>query len=221
MTTRTARYFTTGAGAEHAREVWFALHGYAQLAPRFLRHFKGIIPADTLVVAPEGLSRFYLEMPRPDRGHMQRIGATWMTREDREADMADTRAWLDRVYRTVIDGVTTAALPAPHVTVLAFSQGVAIAMRWIAGGVVKPTRVIMWAGSLATDVDADAFRAGLNGAEVVLVTGTRDEFFTGKARDTVRGQWEALGVPVREVSYDGVHELDAEVLAELLQLNHL
>ena len=37
--TRSARYFTTGRAE---REVWFVLHGYGQLAARFLSHFESI-----------------------------------------------------------------------------------------------------------------------------------------------------------------------------------
>lgn len=216
-TVRTARYYTLGAPLAETKRVWFVLHGYAQLAGRFLRHFTGVVPEDTLIVAPEALSRFYLELPRADRKHMERIGAAWMTREDRDADIADTRAWLDGVYRTVMDDIARASDAPPEVTIMAFSQSVAITMRWIAGGVVKPNRVIMWAGSLATDVDADAFRVGLGDAEVLLVAGERDMFLTEKTRPLIRGQWDALGIPVREIMYDGVHEVNAVMLAELLQ----
>lgn len=217
-TARTARYFTLGAPVAETKRVWFALHGYAQLAARFLRHFRDIVPPDTLIVAPEALSRFYLELPRADRKHMERVGAAWMTREDREVDIADTRAWLDSVYRAIIDDVTRTTGNVPEVTLLAFSQSVAITMRWIAGGVVKPARVIMWAGSLANDVDPDEFRAGLGDAEVILVAGELDHFMTEKARTTILGQWQALGVNTREIVYDnGIHELEPTVLATLLQ----
>ena len=218
-TARTARYYTLGAPLAETKRVWFVLHGYAQLAGRFLRHFNGIVPADTLIVAPEALSRFYLELPRADRKHMERIGAAWMTREDRDADISDTRAWLDSVYRTVMDDIARATDGLPEVTIMAFSQSVAITMRWIAGGVAKPSRVIMWAGSLATDVEPDAFRAGLGNADVLLVAGERDLFLTEKTRPLIRGQWDALGIPVREILYDGVHEVDPVMLAELLQLH--
>lgn len=49
---RTARYFTLGRAE---REVWFVLHGYGQLADRFLRHFDPIDDGTRLIVAPEGL----------------------------------------------------------------------------------------------------------------------------------------------------------------------
>ncbi len=215
-TVRTARYFTLGASIADTKRVWFVLHGYAQLAQRFLRHFKDIVPPDTLVVAPEALSRFYLELPRADRRHMERVGAAWMTKEDRLADMADTRAYLDSVYRTIVDEVIRSTGQAPEVTILAFSQSVATSMRWIAGGVVHPVRVIMWAGSIATDVDVAAFRSGLGDAEVILVAGEFDQFLTEKARATVRAQWQALGVTPHEIVYaGGTHELEPGVITEL------
>lgn len=218
-TARTARYFTVGAPAESTRSVWFVLHGYGQLASRFLRHFEDVVPSETLVVAPEGLSRFYLEMPRADRGHMARVGAAWMTREDRLAEIADTRGWLDSVYRTVIDRIVLATGETPTVSVLAFSQGVATATRWIAGGVINPARVVMWAGSVAEDVDAAALQASLAHSEVVLVSGTDDPFLTEKARRMLIAQWNALGITVREHEYDGVHELEPTVLRQLLEIS--
>lgn len=216
-TARTARYFTVGAPDAATRTVWFVLHGYAQLASRFLRHFDGVVPPGTLIVAPEGLSRFYLELPRADRGHMARVGAAWMTREDRLADIADTRGWLDSVYRDVIDRIVLATGKMPEVSVLAFSQGVATAMRWIAGGVVKPARAVMWAGSVADDVEVPALQAALAGTDVVLVAGTDDQFMTDKARRMLLAQWATLGITVAEFQYNGAHELESNALRELLR----
>jgi len=62
---RSARYFTLG---RPDREVWFVLHGYGQLAARFLRHFEPLDDGTRLMVAPEALSRFYLGEARAERG---------------------------------------------------------------------------------------------------------------------------------------------------------
>ncbi len=115
---RTARYFTIGDPA--ATEIWFVCHGYGQLAARFLKRFEPITEGARLVVAPEGLSRFYVGSgERRD----QPVGATWMTREDRLHEIADYVKYLDAVYADVVgDG------PAPgRVRALGFSQGAATA----------------------------------------------------------------------------------------------
>lgn len=219
VTTRSARYFTVGAPVAGTSTVWFALHGYAQLAERFLRPFQDVVPVGTMVVAPEALSRFYLELPRADRGHMARVGAAWMTKEDRLREIADAVAWLDVTYRDVMDRVVLATGREPMVGVLAFSQGVATAMRWIAGGRPAPARVVMWAGSVADDVNISALQHALRDSEVVLVAGTSDSFMTEKARRTLIAQWAAMGIQVREVQYEGGHELESTTLEALLEIN--
>src|SRR5437868_12076424 len=83
-TTRTARYFTLGDPVS-AAELWFVGHGYGQLASRFLERFRGIDVEGRCIVAPEGLSRFYLTDTPTER----RVGASWMTREDRLHEIDD------------------------------------------------------------------------------------------------------------------------------------
>jgi hypothetical protein len=76
---RSTRYYTMG---RPGREAWFVLHGYGQLAERFLTECGALDDGTRLIVAPEALSRFYV-----DRAHRV-VGASWMTREDRRAAAA-------------------------------------------------------------------------------------------------------------------------------------
>jgi hypothetical protein len=87
---RSARYYTLGPTHGFPREVWIVCHGYGQLASRFLGQFAGLDDGTRLIVAPEALSRFYLD-PIPERRDQRnpRVGATWMTKEDRDAEIAD------------------------------------------------------------------------------------------------------------------------------------
>ena len=75
--------------------MWVVCHGYRQLARRFIREFQGIAGAERRIVAPEGLSRFYLDEEGGPHGPEARVGATWMTREDRIAEIDDYVAYLD------------------------------------------------------------------------------------------------------------------------------
>ncbi|MDX1532557.1 MAG: hypothetical protein R3362_13590, partial [Rhodothermales bacterium] len=101
---RTARYCTLGPDAEAAREAWVACHGYGQLTPAFLRAFEPIAEPGRLIVAPEGLSRFYLP------GHRE-VGASWMTKEAREDEIDDYVRWIDTAYA---DALTRAHTPQPE-----------------------------------------------------------------------------------------------------------
>ena len=216
-TTRTARYVVLGAAPAQARRVWFVLHGYGMLAARFVRPFDGIIPPDTCIVAPEALSRFYLESPRADGGHQQRVGAAWLTRESRETEIADAHAWLTRVYDEVMSEAQADGAPAPQVAILAFSQGVATAMRWVASAQVHPTWFVAWAGGLAHDVDREGFVSAMRDGEIVMVTGTADHFATDAARDAAQSALQSIGLEPRILSFSGGHHLDASLLQSMLE----
>ena len=130
-TPRTARYFTLGAPAS-AREFWFACHGYGQLASRFLERFRGIEAEGRCIIAPEGLSRFYLTESSTER----RAGASWMTREDRLHEIDDYVRYLDALCSAI--GAARGAI-----TALGFSQGTATVCRWAALGSARIDRLIL------------------------------------------------------------------------------
>ena len=131
---RTARYHVLG-DAKKAKRIWIVLHGYGQLARYFLNKFEGI-GTDLLIVAPEGLSRFYTDVSH------QRVGATWMTREDRDHEIVDQIEYLD----TLVAEIQKEALPDATWGVLGFSQGVATAYRWLMQGNTKVDKVVLWGG---------------------------------------------------------------------------
>jgi hypothetical protein len=87
---RTARYFTLGDPAR-AKHIWFALHGYGQLAVNFIGYLATLDNGSRLIVAPEALSRFYLDQGKGPPG------ASWMTKEDREHEIADYVRSLDQL----------------------------------------------------------------------------------------------------------------------------
>ena len=212
VTVRTARYALAGAGLESARRVWFALHGYGQLADRFLRPFAGAVPVDTTIVAPEGLSRFYLEAPRGDGAHLQRVGATWLTRESRETEIRDALHWLE-----LVRGDVQGAVRGPvSYGVLAFSQGVATAMRWIGATEFQPRAFVAWAGGLATDVQENTFRERMARARLVVVSGERDRLVTDDARRRTLDGLRTLHPAVEEIRFEGEHVLHPPTLARLL-----
>lgn len=206
---RTARYYVM-AGADRApREVWLACHGYGQLAARFARALLPLRGPSRLVVVPEALSRFYLEA-----GRDAPVGASWMTREDRLAEIADYVAYLDAVYADVVRGVDRGSA---RLGVLGYSQGAATACRWTALGAGRVDRLILWGGEVPPDLDLEAARPRLAGAHLVLVAGERDEYLTPKvlARDSDRLRAAGIAHEVRR--FAGGHEIESEVLEDLVR----
>ena len=220
---RTARYATVGAAPAHTAQLWIALHGYGHRAADFIAPFGAVAPADTRVVAPEGLSRFYLEMPRPDGGHLARTGASWLTRDDREVELRDALAMLHAVVAREVAAVTAARGAPPALHLLGFSQGVAMSMRWVVEAAGNPAlrrpapvhSHVLWAGGLAHDVPDDALRAAWRATAVHAVWGSRDRFASEAARDAARQRFSAIGVTPRMHTFEGGHRLDASVLGAL------
>ena len=201
---RSARYFTLDPGGE-VRAVWFVLHGYGQLAAYFLRHFQAIQDGHTLVVAPEALSRFYL----PDHS---RVGASWMTKEDRETEIDDYLDFLDGVYERIFEREDRAAVRA---TLLGFSQGAATASRWGVLGRARFDQLLLWAGNIAHDLDLDAHADALRRLGLTFVVGRDDALVTPEHIKAHEATLARHGIPFRLVPFDGDHRLDAETLRQL------
>src|SRR4051812_21085005 len=99
---RTARYYTLGEPGNQTRDVWFVCHGYGQLAADFIKEFEIIADPTRVIVAPEGLSRHYAVNEAGFHSSESKVVASWMTREDREAEIDDYVAYLDAVYAEII-----------------------------------------------------------------------------------------------------------------------
>ena len=210
--TRTARYHTLGP-ERGAAELWLLCHGYGQLASRFLARFAALDDGTRLLVAPEALSRFYLDAVSGTPAAERRVGATWMTREDREAEIADQVVYLDAVLaatRAPLAGDGDAAVVA-----LGFSQGVATVSRWAVASETRLARLVLWGGRLPPDLELPALRERLAGAPVILVSGATDVFVPPEKLAEERARLEGAGIAASVLSFTGGHEIEAQPLAAL------
>jgi predicted esterase len=205
--TRTARYFTLGDPAK-ADHVWFALHGYGQLASTFVGYFATLDNGSRLIVAPEALSRFYLNEGNGPPG------ASWMTKEDREHEITDYVRYLDQVW----DAVRSNCRETARSYALGFSQGVATLGRWLDRGAAKPDAFCLWAGTLPQEMALTTPHPALASRRVALVAGNRDKYLRQDWLDHESARMaEAAAGEVRRFPFDGGHRLDRNVLASVAE----
>ncbi|NUQ24404.1 MAG: phospholipase [Saprospiraceae bacterium] len=201
---RTARYYTLGTPGPHIKTLWITCHGYGQLAGQFIRKFEAVLDEETLVVAPEGLSRFYWEGVSGD------VGASWMTKDDRLAEIDDYVAYLSSLY----DFFVTQLPPQTRIVLAGFSQGCATQLRWITRQLPHFDVLLLWAGGLPEDIDYKPLLPYFQEKSLHFVYGLQDQYLT-EERIATQSQWLAdTGLPLQIHTFDGKHEIDREVLRQ-------
>jgi predicted esterase len=188
---------------ETATEAWVILHGFGMLSQGILHWFRKAERPGRVLIAPEGLSRFYIE----EKG-VRRIGASWMTREDRDHEVEDLLGYLDRVAAGLIGPDTPLQLHG-------FSQGVAAAARWTARRTRPVSRLVCWAGGFPEDVTPEQLKPALGAESLHLVVGDRDVWVKPEQVAADAARLEAAGIPVVLHRFAGGHRVDDGILAEL------
>jgi predicted esterase len=212
---RSARYSVMGSFDASLTEVWIVCHGHGQLASRFLSRFVPIEREDRLVVAPEALSRYYLNPPEGGPHALNTpVGATWMTSEDRDREIEDYVGYLDLLYDEIF-----ALVPRERVRlwVLGFSQGAATVARWVAQGKADADRVVLWAGMLPPELNVPAAAALSRRAPLTVVLGRHDDFAKPDLIAAQESRLKELGIPYATIRFDGGHEIVPDALRSLAE----
>ncbi|MBS1595140.1 MAG: phospholipase [Bacteroidetes bacterium] len=197
---KTARYYTLGTLTERTREIWIVIHGWAQLAEQFIGDFAALDNGERFIIAPEALNRFYLRAGKPE------VGATWMTREDREAEMRDYVNYLNVLYDSLNLSRHTA-----KIVVLGFSQGVATLSRWVYLNQRRMDAVIFYAGEIANELQNAESIAAFTQKEKYFICGTEDPFINELNLPKVTSLLKGFTV----VMFEGRHELKADALINI------
>lgn len=201
---KTARYFILGDPTADITTVWFVCHGYGQLASYFLRNFEVLEAKNTLIIAPEGLHRFYWEK------FSGRVVASWMTKEDREDDIIDYVNYLDLLYSEVLASLKNKKI---KIVVLGFSQGTATVCRWIANKKSPVDRLILWAGSLPPDLQFA--QETLKNLQTYFVAGDADEFIKEEQVKEYTQLLTEKKLLFEIIRFNGKHELHESTLKAL------
>jgi predicted esterase len=212
---RSARYFTIGEPTLQPKEIWVACHGYGQLAARFIRNFEPLDDGTRIIVAPEALSRFYLDAIGTRHGPDARVGATWMTREDRQEEIRDYVEYLDLLVAELLANRNRETV---RLVGFGFSQGVATVMRWAALGTTRLDQLILWAGSLPEDLVLAEHSARFGSEQLLYVMGDRDEFLDERAVERQRGRLRDAELRHAFVSFGGGHTIDGAELVRVASL---
>ena len=190
-------------GNESAQTALYVLHGYGQLAKYFIRKFEHLAD-EFLIVAPEGMHRFYLN------GSSGRVGASWMTKEDRDTDIQDNLNWLGS-----LDQNLTKEFPFTKRIILGFSQGGATAARWFFNDPSHAESLIIWASVFPPDLDIKEWIKQIEQKENFFILGTEDEYYSKDEQISTLTFYESLNFNC--LVYEGKHDIHKETLDLILR----
>ncbi len=192
-------------------DIWLALHGYGQLVEYFQRHFRESVSSSRAFVFPQGAHKFYLQ------GTEGRVGASWMTKEDRLTDIDNQRFYLDEVCNWASNQA-----PKARFHMLGFSQGVATGMRFLGYSKVTFHSLLAWAGSWPPDLDEKS-QLATRALHMSAWFGTKDPFVDeAKKQERIKHYKENYSIVPDVGTYEGKHTFDSNILAsEIARLEQL
>ncbi len=181
-------------------------HGYAENAEAQLERLRAIPGGERwLRVSIQGLHRFY-------QSRTNAVIASWMTRQDREAAIADNIAYVS----ACIDAVATEWPTVPVIVFAGFSQGVGMAFRAAAHSSGGTPGVIAVGGDVPPELEPDAV---MRLAAVLIVRGVSDALYPAEKFAEDQRRLRECSVSVRTVEIDAGHEWSGgvnEAAAEFL-----
>lgn len=201
---KTGRYFTYG-DPKSAKHLLVAFHGYGYLAANFIKKFEILNSKDYYVVCPEALHRFYL------KGTNGKVGASWMTKEDRLFDIQDNIIFLNKLISSILSNYTF-----ERKIILGFSQGGATASRFIAYSNHSFDLFILWATVFPNDMEGN-YHSKFNISKNYFVIGNKDEYYTTDVMAEHLKLIEKSGVKFEFVKFEGNHTVNSETLLQILK----
>lgn len=198
-TQRTARYFLSQDFHNNIKQVLFVFHGYAQNADDFLQSFTPLFKDDTLIIAPEGLSKLYF------KDFTNTPASSWMTSLERENELSDFYAYMKIVETEIINKLNTNV----RFNVVGFSQGGAMASRYVSSSHLFFDNIFIYASAPAHDLE---WKKIPKESKWHVIYGDKDWVVTPERLKDVQQMFLLENRDVSFFKYIGKHKVEKEGL---------
>ncbi len=202
----TNTYETLNQLTDATKNIWIVLHGIGYLSRYFLKYFDELDTAENYIIAPQAPSKYYL------KNQYKYVGASWLTKENTLLETQNVLRYLDVVF-------ANENLPADKkLIVFGFSQGVSIATRWVASRKIKCDRLVLYAGGLPKELQAENFKFLANSkTKIDIIVGDQDQYLTSAVLKSQSIRIESLfHGKAEQTIFKGGHEVKREVLKKIL-----
>ncbi|MEM9362605.1 MAG: esterase [Bacteroidota bacterium] len=199
-------YATLNQLTQNTKYVWLVFHGIGYLSRYFLKHFDQLNSDENYIVAPQAPSKYYL------KNEYKYVGASWLTKENTLEETENVMSYLDQVCKS------ENLLGCANLIVFGFSQGVSIALRWMARNKVQPQTLALYAGGIPKELSNGDFNY-LDFAEINIKSmyGDKDPFLNQERLKIEKDKLTKLFQQNFEiVKFEGGHEIIPELIADLV-----
>ena len=187
------RYLVSPPVSHGRAPLLVGFHGYGDNAERNLIEMRRLPGASRwLLVSVDALHRFY-------SSRWNTIVGCWMTRQDREAAIANNLAYVGKVIENVKQDWNTTG----SVVFLGFSQGVAMAYRAALRIRPQATGVIALAGDVPPELQSDHT---VHWPKILVGRGVDDTWYTAAKLEADLSFLRTVGSSVESLEFTGGHE---------------
>ena len=203
--TTTNSYATLNQLTKRTKNIWFVCHGMGYLSRYFLRHFEHLNAEENYIVAPQAQSKYYI----PPK--LRHVGASWLTKENTLKETENVMRYFDAVWKAE-------QFPDDKkLFVLGFSQGVSVAMRYLAKRKLQCHQLIIHSGGIPKELTTDDFSYMNPNTKVSLVYGTEDEYLNEERRKSEIAKANLLFPNnLSIIPFEGKHEVNTKLISECI-----
>ncbi|SRX75957.1 alpha/beta hydrolase [Aequorivita antarctica] len=197
----TNTYSTLNTLTEKTKNVWMVFHGMGYLSKYFISYFSELNAEENFIIAPQAPSKYY------QGKNFKHVGASWLTRENTITETQNILNYVDAVFGKELSDVK------PNLIVLGYSQGVSIAMRWVASRKIQCDTLILHSGGIPNELQTQDFEFLKPTAQVIYLYGNKDQYIT-EARETeekLKGS-KLFQNRLKIEVFEGIHEVNREFL---------
>jgi len=202
---KTARYFQAGSISNKTKNIWFVFHGYGMLGEFFIKKFESLVDSETIIIAPEATSRFYLN------NKYERVGASWITKVDKDDDIIDNANYLNQLYNNILSQIGCEQI---NLNILGFSQGGSTACRWALNEKFKINSICFWGSDIPKECLTEKYRNRWSTMKISIIIGKEDTLIPLEYREKFRDLINDYELNYSLVEYDGDHRIIENVLID-------
>ncbi|MDN3493196.1 alpha/beta hydrolase [Winogradskyella bathintestinalis] len=197
-------YSTLNTLTKRTKTVWLVFHGMGYMSRYFLRYFKDLNSDENYIISPQAPSKYYIQ-PK------MHVGANWLTRDNTATGMENILNYLDAVLEA--ENINKDL----NLIVFGYSQGVSIAMRYLAKRNLQCHQLILHSGGIPKELDAEDFKYLSKDTKVKMIYGTEDEYLDEHRIQLESEKAQSLfNDRLIVLPFAGKHEVNVELINNLV-----